>query len=99
MKIVTYLTDTTTWKPTASRDAFGNPVAGTPETIRCWNAWKRTEFKDETGKVLVCDYAVMVEEDVEVGDVLVIGGKDRLVRVVEAIQDLAGRGIGRWCYC
>lgn len=99
MRVATYLTDSATWKPTASRDAFGNPVAGTPVTIRCWNAWKRKEFRDQGGAIVVCDYSVMVEDEVAVGDVLAIAGADRVVKVVEAIQDLRGREIGRWCYC
>jgi hypothetical protein len=41
----------------------------------------------------------MVEDEVAVGDVLAIAGADRVVKVVEAIQDLRGREIGRWCYC
>lgn len=99
MMIATYLTDTVVWKPAAGRDAFGNPIAGDAVEIKAWNAWARKELHDQSGAIVVCDYSILVEDEVKAGDILEVNGEDRVVKGVEGVQDLFGRPTGRWCYC
>lgn len=104
-----FLRQKCTWTPrTTEFDPFGQPVAPTPQEIKCrWvckAGWARGSMGESSSASGLLSYRneVMTDRKVREGDSLTYedGGRSigGVVQAVQCIVDIAGKEQGRVCY-